>query len=297
MRTFASFAFAALRGVELPFPDVKDPAPEPVEEVAAPVVAAAPEPEVSDNVAPWSPPKAKEGDDFASSSDAFAHPSAAVVKDWETAPKVEIFDTPTMEPTPEISDHSWKEKKLVALPVVHSSLTPIVTSKQDEDPELASIQQDNPLAYGIVKALLLKKSMGLPLPGSEIQAHSSVNVADGATHMPAASDHISNMFNWKPSSTASDTDELAAAETMSSVSSVEPVEEPKEEPKVEEAKVEEPKVEEPKVEEPKVEEASAPASTEDKPPALGSWLGVSSPAAPKQTGGMSVMSSYMNDLN
>merc|ERR1719408_49935 len=88
----AIFAFGAakLGGVVLPFPDVAQeaeapPAPE------APVAQAAPAAAPSDDtVAPWTPPT-MQPDQFAANADAFKHPSAAVVKDWETAPKVEIF--------------------------------------------------------------------------------------------------------------------------------------------------------------------------------------------------------------
>merc|ERR1719331_3425282 len=50
-------------------------------------------------------------------------------------------------------------------PAMESTEPSAVTGKLDSDPELADIQQHNPMAYGIVKALLLKKSMGLVKDG------------------------------------------------------------------------------------------------------------------------------------
>merc|ERR1719253_964864 len=130
MRLFV-LASAALRGVVLPFPDVEEPAdtpdPAPVE-TAAPAAAAA-----DDEVAPWTPPTMAP-DEFASSSDAYKHLSQAVVKDWETAPKVEIFDI--AQPASEAPKKQAK-KAAAALPVVKSSLEPIMTTRRDDDPELA----------------------------------------------------------------------------------------------------------------------------------------------------------------
>merc|ERR1719375_270691 len=48
-----------------------------------------------------------------------------------------------------------------------------VTGKLDSDPELADVQEHNPMAYGIVKALLLKKSMGLVKDGPAPEAAES----------------------------------------------------------------------------------------------------------------------------
>merc|ERR1719352_888403 len=73
------------------------------------------------------------------------------------------------------------------------------------------------MAYGIVKALLLKKEMGLPMPGAGVQHHDAV--ADGATHAPSSSQNIANMFTWKPQDSASDgaDAELAAVEQSEQV--------------------------------------------------------------------------------
>merc|ERR1719271_751320 len=50
-------------------------------------------------------------------------------------------------------------------PVMEAAEPAAVTGKLDSDSELADIQEHNPMAYGIVKALLLKKSMGLVKDG------------------------------------------------------------------------------------------------------------------------------------
>lgn len=63
-----------------------------------------------------------------------------------------------------------------------------VEGKADSDPELASIQQENPMAYGMVKALLLKKSMGL------IKSRADEPAPRGPV----------DMFNWKPQDSAAD---------------------------------------------------------------------------------------------
>merc|ERR1719331_1427354 len=58
-------------------------------------------------------------------------------------------------------------------PAMESTEPSAVTGKLDSDPELADVQQHNPMAYGIVKALLLKKSMGLVKDGPAPDAPSS----------------------------------------------------------------------------------------------------------------------------
>merc|ERR1719253_2194050 len=205
---------AKLGGVVLPFPDVADPPAAELPTLPDAAAAAAPQQEekADDSVAPWTPPTMAP-DEFASSPDAFKHPSAAVVKDWETAPKVEMF-----APLPAESDvEPKKEAKKAALPVVKSQLEPIITHNRDDDPELAAIQKENPMAYGIVKALLLKKAMGLALPGASAgQRHEGM---DGAEHAPASSGSIPDMFNWKPSESASGgaDAELAAVEQTEEV--------------------------------------------------------------------------------
>merc|ERR1719197_1488389 len=50
-------------------------------------------------------------------------------------------------------------------PAMDTAEPAAVTGKLDSDPELADVQEHNPMAYGIVKALLLKKSMGLVKDG------------------------------------------------------------------------------------------------------------------------------------
>lgn len=294
-----TFGAAKLGGVVLPFPDIPDPPAAELPALPDQVAAPAPKAEPSDSVAPWTAPT-MEPDQFASSADAFKHPSAAVVKDWETAPKVEIF-----EPLPAEADVTpAKEAPAeVALPVVKSKLEPIMTNQKDDDPELSAIQQENPLAYGIVKALLLKKSLGLPLPGAEVSQHHEEGEAD----VPSSSSHVSNMFAWKPSGSASDgaDAELAAVEQSEEVSKA-PAPEVAPEP-VAPAPAAAPEVASEPVEAPAPVE-SAPASTpaESSNP-LGAFLGTAAapaprvvvPAAPAASAApmSSVLSSYMSDLS
>lgn len=88
------------------------------------------------------------------------------------------------------------DQKAVAAPVEDMPVAPHqpIDGKADNDPELASIQQENPMAYGMVKALLLKKSMGL------IKSRSD---DDG---LPPAPEHHGpvDMFSWKPHDSAAD---------------------------------------------------------------------------------------------
>merc|ERR1719352_439858 len=77
------------------------------------------------------------------------------------------------------------------------------------------------MAYGIVKALLLKKSMGLPLPGDQGVEHHSADGGAPEAGLPSSSSHVSNMWNWKPADSASEGDgadaELAAVEQTEQV--------------------------------------------------------------------------------
>merc|ERR1719331_709348 len=87
------------------------------------------------------------------------------------------------------------DKKALKAPVpaMESTEPSAVTGKLDSDPELADVQQHNPMAYGIVKALLLKKSMGLVKDGP------APDLLPGAVDAPA-----------EPASTAaSDTDQAS----------------------------------------------------------------------------------------
>jgi len=92
-----------------------------------------------------------------------------------------------------------------------------VTGKLDSDPELADIQQHNPMAYGVVKALLLKKSMGLVKDGpapeeSEASASASASGDSEASELMAEADEPivpahhapKDMFAWRPQDSAAD---------------------------------------------------------------------------------------------
>jgi len=269
MMLAAGASAAALRApIDYPFPNLAGHDEE-LMEAGAPVAVAQEAAPQDIDVSAWHAPTAKPDALLASTNtDLFKHPTAEMVKDWETAPKVEMFETPTMKPL-EVAAEAPKE---AAAPVeeVKSKIVPVDPyAKRDADPELSAIQQSNPLAYGIVKALLMKKAMGLPMPGAE----AATNANKDEAQISSSSGAIGNMWNWKPQ--ASPTDEMAEVEEGSAVSQREPVEEPA-------APVEEP------VEEPAPAAAPAPAAEPAAPSkmvenlgaSLGSWLGTSSVVAP-----------------
>merc|ERR550514_26448 len=102
---------------------------------------------------------------------------------------------------------------------VKSKIQPVNPyGQRDDDPELSAIQQESPEAYGIVKALLMKKQMGLPMPGQDAaKKESDAARSFGSPEAgPSSSAHISDMFNWKPTSSASD--DLSTLEDSSTVS-------------------------------------------------------------------------------
>merc|ERR1719169_101565 len=88
------------------------------------------------------------------------------------------------------------DQKAVAAPVEEMPVAPQqpVDGKADSDPELASIQAENPMAYGMVKALLLKKSMGLIKSRTDDDS-----LPAPAHHGPV--DKV-DMFSWKPHDSA-----------------------------------------------------------------------------------------------
>merc|ERR1719271_2196488 len=152
-------------------------------------------------------------------ADAFKHPTQEMIKDWETAPKIDMFDAPTEKPIedPMKVDEPTKKPE-AALPAVQSKLHPVNPyGKLDDNAELAAIQRESPDAYGIVKALMMKKQMGLPLPGAEAAANAQSARAEMAgerqQNPDASTGHISNMWNWKPKDSASD--EVSVAQEMS----------------------------------------------------------------------------------
>jgi hypothetical protein len=95
-------------------------------------------------------------------------------------------------------------------PVEESSQPVAVTGKLDSDPDLADVQQHNPMAYGIVKALLLKKSMGLmkdgPAPDAETSENSEASELMAEADEPIVPKHHApkDMFSWHPSDSAAD---------------------------------------------------------------------------------------------
>ena len=330
--TVAGFAAASgLRGVVLPFPDADKAAAElPVDDAPALVASSvsvqqAVTQDSNDAVAAWTPPT-EAPDPTISSADQFKHPSAAQLKDWEKAPEVEIFDAPTEKPMENVE----KKMEEPGTPApVKSKIQPVNPyGHRDDNAELAAIQQESPEAYGIVKALLMKKQMGLPMPGEgEVQKQHEDAKAFGAQGAaPSSSAHISNMFDWKPPSSAAGDDLLSAVQDDSSLSKTVVPDAPEESaPEAPEPqKVEEevaapaPAAPEPVVEAPEpVVEAPAPAAAPAEAPApaaapaqdnglaLNSWLDstsrVAAPAesaAPKveKASNMDAMSRYAADL-
>merc|ERR1719281_360378 len=75
-------------------------------------------------------------------------------------------------------------------PSMESAEPVAVTGKLDSDPELADIQQHNPMAYGVVKALLLKKSMGLVKDGPSPEASDTSETSEGSELMAEADEPI-----------------------------------------------------------------------------------------------------------
>jgi hypothetical protein len=215
--------------VKLPFPDADKALAELTEE-QGPVVqdppalveqASAAKTDSDDAVAAWTPPTLAP-DPAIMTTDQFKHPTAQQLKDWESAPKIDMFEEPTMKPLSLASDLEATENKAApsAAPIkVESKLHPVNPyGKRDDDPELSAIQQESPEAYGIVKALLMKKQMGLPMPGQDAaKKESDAARSFGSQEAgPSSSAHIGNMFDWKPPSSAAD--DLSALEDTSSVS-------------------------------------------------------------------------------
>ena len=232
--------------VSLPFPDADKAAAELDEQNAAENVNV-PSPALveqkteatstqDDSIAAWTPPTLAP-DPAIMTTDQFKHPTAAQLKEWEAAPKIDMFDEPTVKPLV-LATPKKPEEEAAAAPKVESKLHPVNPyGKRDDDPELSAIQQESPEAYGIVKALLMKKQMGLPMPGAD----SAKKESDAARSFgsqeagPSSSAHIGDMFNWKPTSSAAD--DLSAMEDTAVVSKTVVPDAPEPEP---EAKVEEP---------------------------------------------------------
>jgi hypothetical protein len=227
--------------VSLPFPDADKAAAELDEQTAADNV---PSPALveqkteatstqDDSVAAWTPPTLAP-DPAIMTTDQFKHPTAQQLKEWEAAPKIDMFEEPTMKPL-SLVDPKKPEAEAAPAPKVESKLHPVNPyGKRDDDPELSAIQQESPEAYGIVKALLMKKQMGLPMPGQDAaKKESDAARSFGSQEAgPSSSAHIGDMFNWKPTSSAAD--DLSALEDTASVSKTVVEDAPEPEAKVEE---------------------------------------------------------------
>jgi hypothetical protein len=272
--------------VSLPFPDADKAAAELDEQNAAENVNVAPamveqKTEVSatqgsdDSVAAWTPPTLAP-DPAIMSTDQFKHPTAAQLKDWESAPKIDMFEEPTMKPLAALATESKPKTEAAPVEKVESKLHPVNPyGKRDDDAELAAIQQESPEAYGIVKALLMKKTMGLPMPGQDAaKKESDAARSFGSQEAgPSSSAHISDMFGWKPPGSAAD--DLSALEDTASVSQT-VVEDPPQEAKAEEPQA----VEEPKAAPTKDMFNWKPASVDDSLPAEAAPAAAAAPAAP-----------------
>jgi hypothetical protein len=228
--------------------------------------------DTGDAVAAWTPPTLAP-DPAIMSTDQFKHPTAQQLKDWESAPKIDMFEEPTMKPLALATE--TKTAPTPEAPKVESKLHPVNPyGKKDDDPELAAIQQESPDAYGIVKALMMKKEMGLPMPGQDAaKKESDAARSFGSQEAgPSSSAHIGDMFSWKPPGSAAD--DLSAIEDDASVSKTMVPDEPAPEPKAEEPQPEPQAVEEPK---------AAPAQTKDMfnwKPASVDADAMAAPAAP-----------------
>jgi len=277
--------------VKLPFPDADKALAElgddnSAENVPAPALVeqkteASATSTSEDAVAAWTPPTLAP-DPAIMTTDQFKHPTAQQLKDWEAAPKIDMFEEPTIKPI----SLALEEKKPAPAPIkVESKLHPVNPyGHRDDDPELAAIQNESPDAYGIVKALLMKKQMGLPMPGQDAaKKESDAARSYGSQEAgPSSSAHIGDMFAWKPPSTAAD--DLSTLEDTATVSkTVEPEPEAQAEPEAAPAAAE--------VEEPK----PAPAEKKDmfnwKPASVDDDAAPADPApaaaaAPKETASM-----------
>lgn len=317
--------------VVLPFPDADKAAAElPVDDsppalvTSSVAVQQAVTQDSDDAVAAWTPPTMAP-DPTISSADQFKHPSAAQLKDWEKAPEVEIFEAPTEKPMENVA----KKMDEASTPApVKSKIQPVNPyGHKDDDQELAAIQQESPEAYGIVKALLMKKQMGLPMPGEgEVQKqHEAAKSFGSQEAAPSSSAHIQDMFSWKPPASAAGDDLLSAVQDDSSVSKTVLPEEPEESsaPAAPEEPVKQAAVEEQAAPAAVETPAEAPAPVADAPApvaeaaaeapaphdnglALNSWLDnvntVSAPTehlAPKssKSSSMDMMSRYAADLS
>jgi hypothetical protein len=269
--------------VNLPFPDADKAAAELDEQNAAsqpqPALveqksAATSTQDTEDAVAAWTPPTLAP-DPAIMTTDQFKHPTAQQLKDWESAPKIDMFEEPTMKPL--ALDTEKKPEAVAEAPKVESKLHPVNPyGKRDSDAELAAIQQESPEAYGIVKALLMKKTMGLPMPGQDAaKKESDAARSFGSQEAgPSSSAHIGDMFSWKPANTAAD--DLSVMEDTASVSKAMVPDEPAPEPKAEEPQAEPQAAEEP---------AAAPAQTKDMfnwKPASVDADAMEAPAAPAE---------------
>jgi len=228
--------------VKLPFPDADKAAAELDEQNAQTVDVPAPalveqtsaaSSSSDDAVAAWTPPTLAP-DPAIMTTDQFKHPTAQQLKEWEAAPKIDMFEEPTVKPI-SLALEEKKPAEAAPVPKVESKLHPVNPyGKKDDDPELSAIQQESPEAYGIVKALLMKKQMGLPMPGQDAaKKESDAARSFGSPEAgPSSSAHIGDMWSWKPTSSAAD--DLSVMEDTSTVSKT-VVDEPEPEPKAEPA--------------------------------------------------------------
>lgn len=103
-----------------------------------------------------------------------------------------------------------RDQQAVDAPVAVSATPAVIEGKADSDPELRDVQAENPMAYAMVKALLLKKSMGL------IKERNPADSEEGGESFDAPPAHKTiDMFSWHPHDSAVDLGAEAAASPAS----------------------------------------------------------------------------------
>merc|ERR1719261_811689 len=136
-----------------------------------------------------------------------------IVESQSHADPVEAHVDRVEKQAEEVRKEIEADKKAIKAPAppMDAAEPAAVTGKLDSAPELADVQEHNPMAYGIVKALLLKKSMGLVKDGPAPEAAESSESSEASELMAEADEPMvpahhapKDMFAWKPSSSAAD---------------------------------------------------------------------------------------------
>merc|ERR1719261_49294 len=106
----------------------------------------------------------------------------AIVESQSHADPVEAHVDRVEKQAEQVRKEIEADKKAIKAPApqMDAAEPAAVTGKLDSDPELADVQEHNPMAYGIVKALLLKKSMGLVKDGPAPEAADTSETSEGS---------------------------------------------------------------------------------------------------------------------